>query len=570
MQEFIFKTVNKYKRNPSRLLDIFWDIQDQYRYVSLEALCLLEHELGVSVPQLKDCLTFYHFFDDHPAGKQKIYLDISAIAEINGNPEIIQAFEQALNCKMNSVDPSGNIGLFTTSCIGMSDQLPAALVNGCPVTNLTVTKVKKIVHDLRHNKQPATSVEEQVYLKGPLLLASHDPIYNLNRLRQYTSEAIIQIIKDAGLRGSGGAGFSTGLKWEECHKQKEQHRYLVCNADEGEPGTFKDRYLLSHHSDSVIEGIIIASYAIAANEAILYLRAEYRYLQQKLQRSIDKFKQYTDLDIRIQLGAGAYVVGEESAMLESIEGKRGEPRVRPPYPSEKGLFGKPTVINNVETLFAVTRIIAQGTEWFKSFGTKKSYGSKLLSISGDCQKAGIYEVEWGISINELLQLVQAKDVLAIQIGGPSGIMLNADQGHRRICFEDIPTGGSIMIFNKTRDILSIIKNFTEFFVQESCGACTPCRAGNLLFLEQIEAIESGEASLKNLEDIKSWHSIISQTSRCGLGKTCANPLLTSMQAFPDYYKNLVSPKENLFKHFDVEKKTQAYKKSVLDYEKNKD
>jgi [NiFe] hydrogenase diaphorase moiety large subunit len=554
----IEKIVNQYKGNKTRLLDIFWDIQNQYNYVSQDHMQQLSKLIDVSIPELNDTLSFYHFFHSGPCGEIKIYVDNSAISEIKGVDKVIETFEKELNIKLGYNNEK--FGLYTTSCIGLSDQAPCALINGLPVNNLTVQKVKKIVQLLKKGQFPSEKISNEVHQKGPLLT---DPYKKGEALEKNLSpDQIIDEVSKAGIRGRGGAGFRTGLKWKLCQQQKEEVKYVVCNADEGEPGTFKDRYLLTNHAHMVIEGMCLAAKAIKAKKGLIYLRAEYKYLYDHLTKVIKDF----DFDIRIQLGAGAYVVGEETALLESLEGRRGEPRIRPPFPVESGYLGKPTIVNNVETFACVTKIIKHDHKWYRKFGTEESPGSKLLSVSGDC-KEGIYEIEWGMTVKEFCQMVKADDAYAVQVGGPSGKMVAADS-NRMIAFEDLATGGSMMVFNNKRDLLGVVKNFTEFFKNESCGCCLPCRAGNIVLSEQMDFIISDKASKIDLDRIKSWSHIISASSRCGLGQTCANPITSSLEAFPDIYENKVNEHESLFRHFDVHEKTKDYEQIIEEYEKN--
>lgn len=357
---------------------------------------------------------------------------------------------------------------------------------------------------------------------------------------------IIELIKRSNLRGRGGAGFPTGLKWEFAAKMKETPKYFIINADEGEPGTFKDKLILEKQTTKVIEGMLIGAYAIGAEEGFIYLRGEYKYILPILKDTIDKLKDLGLLgenicdkkgfcfDLNIRLGSGAYVCGEETALIESLEGHRGEPRNKPPFPPERGFKNKPTVVNNVETLSFVPHIIINGAEWFHQFGTAKSAGSKLFSVSGDCKKPGIYEFEFGITINELLKEVEADpDTKAVQIGGASGFCASRDDFDKPICFEGIPTGGSIIIFNSSRSMFKILKNFVEFFQQESCGQCTPCREGCSRMLEGINKFEKGMGSSKTIEDLMSLSETMSLASKCGFGQSVPNSFRTIITKFKD-------------------------------------
>jgi [NiFe] hydrogenase diaphorase moiety large subunit len=355
-------------------------------------------------------------------------------------------------------------------------------------------------------------------------------------------EDIIQDMLDSGLRGRGGAGFPTGMKWKFTASEKDPVKYIVCNADEGEPGTFKDRVLLTDFTDLVFEGMVLAGYAIGARKGYIYLRGEYSYLLKLLNEQLERMQEQNrlgknilgrgfDFEIEIRLGAGAYVCGEETALIESLEGHRGEARNRPPYPVNTGFMGNPTIVNNVETFVTAAIIMSRGGEWFTQLGTGKSKGHKLVSVSGDCDEPGVYEVPFGITINELLKMVKAKDVKAVQVGGASGYCAGAHEFERQISFEDLSTGGSVMIFNRSRDMLHILRNFMEFFVEESCGQCTPCRIGNVKLLEGVEKIERGDCSLSYLRELIELGKTMKIASKCGLGQSSPNPFISIMTNF---------------------------------------
>jgi [NiFe] hydrogenase diaphorase moiety large subunit len=324
-----------------------------------------------------------------------------------------------------------------------------------------------------------------------------------------------------------------------------EEKYVICNADEGEPGTFKDRVLLVEYPELVFEGMIIAGYAIGAKNGIVYLRGEYEYIRKSLEDFLDQMrkdnllgknilgKEGFDFDIEIFLGSAAYICGEETALIESLEGHRGEARNRPPYPVNTGFNGKPTSVNNVETLGCIPHIILNGGEWYNDFGTEKSSGTKLFSVSGDCDKPDVYEWEWGITINEILDRVGAKNTKAVQVGGASGICVPKSQFDRKISYEDIPTGGSIIIFDENRDMLKVLKNFMEFFVEESCGQCTPCRIGNTKLLEGVEMIENEEYTFAYLAKLKDLGKTMQVASKCGLGQSSPNSFLSILENFKD-------------------------------------
>jgi [NiFe] hydrogenase diaphorase moiety large subunit len=380
---------------------------------------------------------------------------------------------------------------------------------------------------------------------GPVIFSQYNRGEAIEKILSMKREDILFELKDSKLKGRGGAGFPTSTKWMLTAAAKADQKFIVCNADEGEPGTFKDRVLLSEYPELVFDGMVIAGYTIGATKGIVYLRGEYEYLLQPLEDYLEEMrkdnllgnnilqKEGFDFDISIVLGSGAYVCGEETALIESLEGHRGEPRNRPPYPINTGYLGRPTCVNNVETLCAVTHIVMKGGNWFAKFGTDKSSGSKLFSISGDCEKPGVYELPWGIKVSELLELVEAKNTKAVQIGGASGHCIPKSQFDRTIAYEDIPTGGSIIIFDESRDMLNVLKNFMEFFVDESCGQCTPCRIGNYKLLEGVEMIERGQYTFSYINKLKDLGRTMQVASKCGLGQSSPNPFISILENFRD-------------------------------------
>jgi len=360
---------------------------------------------------------------------------------------------------------------------------------------------------------------------------------------------LVDFVRDSDIRGRGGAGFPTGMKWGFCAAEKADQKYIICNADEGEPGTFKDRVILTRFADLVIEGMTIGGRAVGATLGIIYLRAEYTYLRPHLNEAIQKRRgqgllgrnimgvEGFDFDVITAMGAGAYVCGEETALIESLEGFRGEPRNRPPFPVVAGLLNNPTVVNNVETLASVAAIFAKGADWFKEFGTDRSTGYKLFSISGDCEKPGVYEFPWGITIAGLLEEVGGEGAKAVQIGGASGICVPAREFSRALAFEDIPTGGSVMVIGPERDILDVAENFLEFFVEESCGQCTPCRLGNPQMLQAVQLLKKGECPPRFLADVKALGETMMIASKCGLGQTSPSAFLSILAGFEDEISN---------------------------------
>jgi [NiFe] hydrogenase diaphorase moiety large subunit len=379
--------------------------------------------------------------------------------------------------------------------------------------------------------------------KGIVLFDTAQHGNGLAEALKKSRQEIIMEVRESGLKGRGGAGFPTGTKWMLAAAALADAKYVVCNADEGEPGTFKDRVLLDEYPELVFEGMAIGGYAIGSRLGFLYLRGEYRYLLAKLEAVLAGMRADGRLgsnvcgkadftfDIQIRLGSGAYVCGEETALIESLEGHRGEARNRPPFPVNTGYMGCPTTVNNVETFATVAVIMSKGAEWYKKIGTDKSTGSKLLSISGDCEKPGVYEVPFGMTISELLAMVGAKNTKAVQVGGASGTCVPKSEFSRKVAFEDISTGGSVIVFDESRDMLHVLKNFMEFFVEESCGQCTPCRIGNVKLLEGVEKIENGECSIHYLNELMQLGQSMQVASKCGLGQSSPSPFISIMTHF---------------------------------------
>lgn len=357
-------------------------------------------------------------------------------------------------------------------------------------------------------------------------------------IKRHPDEIINDLI-DSGLKGRGGAGFPTGLKWKFTKNQDSAVKYVVCNADEGEPGTFKDREILDTVPTKVYAGMAICGYCIGAKQGYIYLRAEYNFLLNKLNAELDNFNRKIkeaglDFTIEIRSGSGAYICGEESALFESIEGKRGEPRNKPPYPTVAGLFGKPTVINNVETFVYTAMINHFGVAKFKELGTQDSRGSKVFSISGDTPIPGIYELELGMTVEEFVREFGDGDTKAVQVGGASGSCVPRKKFHDTIIgFEGIPTGGSMMIFNSSRSMYNVLKDYLEFFTEESCGQCSPCRVGCQQLLKGIEAVKKGERPASYLEELKKLAQSMKIAAKCGLGQSAANPFISIIDNFKE-------------------------------------
>ena len=383
-------------------------------------------------------------------------------------------------------------------------------------------------------------------------------------LTEMTPEDVIQILLDSGLRGRGGGGFPTGLKWKLARQNDGDQKYVCCNADEGDPGAFMDRSVLEGDPHVVLEAMAIAGYAIGANQGYIYVLAEYPIAVERLQIAIKQAREYNllgkdifgtgfDFDIDLRLGAGAFVCGEETALMTSIEGKRGEPRPRPPYPAQKGLFGKPTILNNVETYANIPQIILNGPEWFASMGTEKSKGTKVFALGGKIHNTGLVEIPMGTTLREVIEEIgggipNGKKFKAAQTGGPSGGCIPAEHFDIPIDYDNLISIGSMMgsggliVMDEDDCMVDIAKFFLEFTVEESCGKCTPCRVGTKRMLEILEKITKGQATMEDLDKLEELCYYIKDNSLCGLGQTAPNPVLSTLRYFRDEYEAHIKEK----------------------------
>ena len=563
--------VKAFGADRSRLMDIAQALQQRLGWLSDDAIRAVAAALDVHAVEVEDSVSFYAFLNRSPKGRFHIRLSKTPVSLMKGAAEVAQAFAQAVGVSIGGTSPDGAFTVEWTNDIGMADQEPSALINGTVVTELMPADASAIIAALRQSQAgsnplplfpgadahcaalPHATVASSLAQSGPIVLRQGRRGDGLRAALTRSPESVIQEMTKAKLRGRGGAGFPTGLKWKLCRRSISEAHHVVCNADEGEPGTFKDRVLLTELPDLVFDGMTIAGHALGARHGLIYLRGEYAYLWNSLQAALNNRRRLGllghnicgvdgfDFDIRLQLGAGAYVCGEESSLIESLEGKRGAPRDRPPFPTDRGYLQQPTAVDNVETFACVARIMEQGADWFAGYGTRESTGTKLLSVSGDCPHSGVYEVAFGITVNELLDLVGVPDAGFVQVGGPSGQCVAPKDYGRRIAFEDLSTGGSIMVFGPERDVLDVAREFTAFFAEESCGWCTPCRVGTTLLKTILEKILGDRGTLADVAALEALASTVTRTSRCGLGQTAANPILTTMRNFPQAYEARLRP-----------------------------
>ena len=593
----------------SSLMSVIWDIQKKRRHISKDDITKISKAFKISRIELEGIISFYHFFHFKDAGKYTIYLNNAIVSKHTDFEIIKKAFEDEIGVKTGHVTNDLMFGLFETSCIGLSDQETSAIINLHAFTNLTPKKVQHIIAALRHGTKleslsdyPKDNIRYTPPEGKTIFFKRYRPGKGIEALKDTTPEELIQIVTDSKLKGRGGAFFPTGMKWKFCRDNEADQKYIICNADEGEPGTFKDRVLMNTHPGLLLEGMAMAGYAVGANKGYIYLRAEYSYLRSKLEQTIKEFEELNllgktingikgfDFTIEIIMGAGAYICGEETALIASMEGKRGEPTIKEFFPVEKGYLGKPTVVNNVETLCAIPRILEMGLDKYLSIGTESTPGTKLFSVSGDCDKPGIYEIEWGMKLRDFLDLIEAKDPHFILFNGFAGECLSEIDFDREISGENLlaehiqfeykdpieysrkmsgvglRSGGSFMVFNSKRNIFEILKNISDFFVAESCGICVPCRTGNFLLNKKLNKIILRHGDKKDIEQIEEWSAIIKQSSRCGLGKTSTNCLLTAILKFPEEFDKHLLADSDINEAFDLEKAVFDYNEIITESE----
>ena len=558
----VLEALRRRGRSPELALQHLIDIQSELSHIPASAIVLLAEQLGVTRSHLWAAVDFYAFLHREPRGDYDIRISDNITDRMAGNQELMAHLCDRLACDLGVPRADGRVCIDFTSCTGMCDQGPAALINGMAVTRIDSSRANLIAglieaHVPMFRWPPELfEVVDNIHRPGLLLEDRGRPDAGLKAVAERGAETVLGEIERSGLRGRGGAGFTTALKWRFCREAEGDERIVVCNADEGEPGTFKDRVLLNAYADRVFEGMAVCARIIGATKGYLYLRGEYRYLLDQLNVVLAKRREAGllgeeilgiegfDFDIDIHLGAGAYICGEESALIESLEGKRGITRKRPPFPVTSGFLGRPTVVNNVETFLAAARIAELGGYWFRGEGTDESAGSKILSISGDCLRPGIYEYPFGTSVRQILAECGAVSTQAVQVSGAAGITLSRHEIDRRIAFEDLPTAGSFMVFDQGRDMMDMVRNFAEFFEHESCGFCTPCRVGSVLLKDLIEKVAIGKASSYDLNEIRHISEVMRQSSHCGLGHTAPNHVLHTLEKFPGIYEDRLASAEH--------------------------
>lgn len=541
-------------RRREALLPVLWEVQTAFGHIDTEAVHQISHMLRVPQTEIYGVIGFYTLFHDHPTGERIIRVCVDPSCAMAGGEDLLNATCDQLGIHHGQTTPDGAYTVEHSPCLGMCDHAPAALVSDRGVGEKVYSNLASPDPLLdSESPDPYTSIiktDTEVLLqhREATLQGYGDYASLRHALNNIDPATLIQAVEDSGLIGRGGAAFPTGLKWKFTRNAPGTPKYVVANADESEPGTFKDRVLMETQPHLLLEGMAICAYAIGAEQGYLFIRGEYPDAARRLQQAIEDAVEAGllgdnilgagfNFHIEIRRGAGAYICGEETALFEAIEGKRGFPRIKPPYPTTHGLFGKPTVVNNVETLCAVPGIVMNGAEWFKGFGTEKSAGPKLVSVSGHVHQPGVFEIEPGMTLRDLLNRHcggVVGELQAVLMGGAAGTFLTPDQIDVTLSFEDLRAiqstfgSGAIMVFNDTVDLQDVLFQLARFFQHESCGKCFPCQIGTQRQLE-ILARPPQDGDLERLVDIG---VTMTAASLCGLGQTAASAILSALEKYP--------------------------------------
>lgn len=536
------------------LLPALHAAQQIYGYLPEPVAAEVSRALGVPLADVHGVIEFYSLFYNQPLGKRVIRVCTDPACALKGGDKVLDHLCAHHGLEPGQTTTDGATTIERSPCLGLCEHAPAALVDEQAETGI----------DLNLGQYELGRPPARVYGSIRLLtknckgettsLQAYGDYAALKKARKMAPAEVVTEIKAAGLVGRGGAAFPTGIKWEGAANAPGDEKYVVCNADESEPGTFKDRVLLLDDPHSTIEGMCIAAHAIGARKGYIYLRGEYPYILPVLENALSEAREAGYLgeafEIEIRLGAGAYICGEETALFESIEGKRGFPRVKPPFPTTHGLFGHPTAINNVETLCNVPVIIQKGAAVYRQIGTQKSPGSKLFCLSGDVARPGLYEVPFGVSLRDLLYelaggIRSGNQLQAVLFGGAAGAFATQKDLDVRLSFEDLraaglPLGsGVVTVFDETRDMRDVLVRLSRFFAHESCGKCYPCQIGTQRQHEILTRVAAGEAVPGDAERLSDVGWTMTDSSLCGLGQTAATAVLSAMNLWPEMFSTNV-------------------------------
>ncbi|MBN2306338.1 MAG: NAD(P)H-dependent oxidoreductase subunit E [Anaerolineae bacterium] len=542
-------TMQRFNYQQHGLIEVLITAQEAFGYLSQDVLTHVAGKLHMPLSKVYGVATFYDMFTLEVVGETHCRVCTGPACAAAGAGDVLEA------ARTLGARSGGQTTVEAVSCLGLCDQAPAALVNHKAQVNITLQDVPAMLRGEASPSRLQVSGDPRI-LTGPIGtlaptdLAAHRANGAFTALEKalhtMTPEDVIAVVKDSRLAGRGGAGFPTGSKWEFARRATSEPKYVVCNFDESEPGTFKDRALMEGNPFRVIEGLILSAYATGAHTGYIFIRGEYPEATAVVERALDELHEAHllgdhilgsayDFDIEIRHNAGAYICGEETAQFEAIEGKRGHPRSKPPYPTQAGLFGQPTAINNVETLAVVPGLVRHGGAWFRQWGTAESVGLKLFCLSGHVNKPGVVEAPFGLTVRDLIERFGGGfqgEPQAILMGGAAGGFLFPEHLDTPLTHEDlkpldVPIGsGVIMVFNQSVDLWQVLEGLAHFFVHETCGKCVPCRLGTQQIYRLLGTITGGSGSSAHLDRLETLGRTIKSTCACGLGLTAANPVLT--------------------------------------------
>ncbi|HJO93873.1 MAG TPA: NADH-quinone oxidoreductase subunit NuoF [Victivallales bacterium] len=576
--------LKKFAQRKDNLLLILHELQNNNpaNYLQEEDLMETADYLNSTYAEIYGVAKYYSMFSLTPRGKYVIRVCRSPICRMKGSKYLLEILKDKLNISVNEVTKDGLFSIETAECLGHCYESPVMMINQAVHGNMDESKIANLINDIktRHDSISVSNLEKRVVLKN---IGRIDP-ENINdyktaggyealqsALQLKPSDIIEELASSnfigANLKGRGGAGFSTGLKmkftssYAENETDENRNVYLVCNADEGEPGTFKDRVIMENDPHLLIEGMLITAYSIGATKGYLYIRGEYFLSIQRIKKAVSDaydngylgkniYGSGFSFDIEVRLGAGSYLCGEELTLLESLEGKRGYPRIKPPFPAEKGLFNRPTLVNNVETLANIPAIIKNGPKWYSKLGTEKSTGTKIFNLSGNINNPGYYEVEFGITIRDLINklgggVIDGTEFKGALLGGAAGTfvdstLLDTQMGYDELKEKGAVLGsGAVIVFNNFSDIFDILKSILEFFKHESCGKCAPCRIGCKQLLNILDDIKNiKEDREKNIQILLQETEYMAKNSLCPLGQSPIMPVKSAIRYFKSELLNL--------------------------------
>ena len=580
----ISEVINYYENKPENLVQVLREIHKGQNYITSKQLEEVAQKLDIPLSKVYGVSTFYTLLSPKPKGKYVLRICSSAPCYMAGSENLLKYLKDKLKIQEGETSADGLFTLESTSCLGICAVAPAIMVNDRVYGDLNIQKLDQIIERRKRGK-----IEKEKFVSlGANILGNKEGrivlqncgIINPESIEEYklkggytalskaikemTPQEVINEVKDSKLVGRGGAAFPTGLKWEFSFRATKKPKYIICNADEGEPGTFKDRLVLENDPHKIVEAMVIAGYAVGAEYGYIYIRGEYNLSIKRIKQAIDKAREQNYLgknilgtkfsfDIEIREGAGAYICGDETALMESIEGKRGEPRLKPPYPPTSGLWNKPTIINNVETLANIPSIILKGADWYNKIGLAESTGTKVLTLLGDIKNQGAVEVPMGTNLKDILYdigggIKEGKKLKMVQLGGPSGScftpdMIDISLDYKILSQTGLTLGsGVVLVLNEDRCIVDAVRNMAHFFRHESCGKCTPCREGTNMIYTLLTKIALGKGENNDLETLKLLGETMKDASFCGLGQSAPNSLLDTLKLFTNEYAQHIQKK----------------------------